>query len=238
MPGSLPAVLQQVGESSFEGVEFAHRYADADTPRVAATLVSSGLDVVAAHVGLEAMMTEAQRLFDDYAPVCCRHFVLPHVPSERLATRSEIELLAEQLTAAADAVEATGNTVAYHNQAHDFVTVDGQHALDRLLERTPSSIGLELDVGGAVTAGVDPVDVIERHGDRITMLHLKDVAVSEPAPNQPQRCVPIGTGDVDFDAVARAARAANVEWLIYENDDPEDPEEALQRGAKVLSGLR
>jgi sugar phosphate isomerase/epimerase len=235
---SLPALLRRVGDTEFEGVEFAHRYADADPSRVAAALDEAGLKAVAAHVGLDAMVDDAERLREDYAPVGCRRFVLPHVPPERLASRPAIDALAERLNAAAAAVEAAGGRVAYHNQAHDFQVVEGQSALDRLLARTDRAVGLELDVGGVVTAGVDPLDIIDRHGERITMIHCKDVSVERPAPDSPQTCVPIGTGDVDLGGVARAAKTADVEWLVYENDEPEMPTEALQRGARVLTDLR
>lgn len=235
---SLPALLRRIGDTAFEGVEFAHRYADADPNSVAAALDDAGLDVVAAHVGLDAMVDDAERLREDYAPVGCRRFVLPHVPPERLATRPAIDALAERLNAAAAAVEAAGGRVAYHNQAHDFQAVGDQFALDRLLDRTDQSVGLELDVGGAVTAGVDPLDVIDRYSERIAMIHCKDVSVERPAPDSSQTCVPIGTGDVDLDGIVRAAKTADVEWLVYENDEPEVPMEALQRGARVLADRR
>jgi inosose dehydratase len=54
-------------------------------------------------------------------------------------------------------------------------------ALDGLLERTdPTLVGLALDTGELTVAGIDPIGVIERHGDRIAHVQLKDaLAVDE-----------------------------------------------------------
>lgn len=237
-PGTLPELLAAVGNTAFEGVEFAHRYADADTTSVADALDNAGLDVAGAHVGLDAMRERPARLIADYDPVGCSRFVLPHVPPGRVGSADAIDALAAELYAAAASVESVGGTVGYHNQAHDFVPVDGQCAFDALVEQTDAAVSFELDVGGAVTAGVDPVALVERYGDRIDMIHLKDVSVSHPSTDTSQRCVPIGTGDVDLSGVVSASKTAGVEWLLYENDDPEDPEQALDRGARTLARLR
>lgn len=47
----------------------------------------------------------------------------------------------------------------------------------------------------------------------------------------------LGEGDVDIAACANAAREADVEWLIYEHDDPQNPAESIEIGASVLESL-
>ncbi len=47
----------------------------------------------------------------------------------------------------------------------------------------------------------------------------------------------IGEGDVDMQACADAAREADVEWLIYEHDMPDDPAASIETGAAFLESL-
>jgi sugar phosphate isomerase/epimerase len=236
-PGTLPELLEAVGETAFEGVEFAHRYADSSPTAVATALNRYDLTTLGAHVGFDAMESKPDELVVEYDPANCSRFVLPHVPQTEFETEERVTGLLSRLNRVAETLDGVGASFCHHNQAHDFTTVDGHRALDQLMEETDDSVGFELDVGGAVTAGVDPVALIEAYGDRIPLVHLKDVLAPDPSPTAPQQCVPIGTGDVDLEAVAATAVDTGVEWLVYENDDPDDPVEALERGAKTLENL-
>lgn len=237
MPGTVPELLEAVGETAFEGVEFAHRYAVSSSMAVATALERSDLTALGAHVVFDAVESKPDDLVAEYEPVDCSRFVLPHVPQAEFETSQRVTDLMARLNGVATTLDSVGASFCYHNQAHDFVTVDERRAFDQLLEDTDEGVGFELDVGGAVTAGVDPVALIEAHGDRIPLVHLKDVLAPDPSPTATQQCVPIGTGDVDLEAVAAAAVDAGVEWLVYENDDPDDPAAALERGARTLKNL-
>jgi len=237
MSGTVPELLERVGETAFEGVEFAHRYGDSSSTAIAAALKRSDLTALGAHVGFGPMESEPEKLLTEYEPVDCSRFVLPHVPRTEFETADSVTDLISRLNEVGTALDSVGASFQYHNQAHDFLAVEGRRAFDRLIEETNEEVTFELDVGGAVTAGVDPVTLIETYGDRIPLVHVKDVSVPEPSPAATQQCVPIGTGDVDLETVATAAMEAGVEWLVYENDDPEDPVQALERGERTLEKL-
>ncbi|WP_152042881.1 sugar phosphate isomerase/epimerase family protein [Salinigranum salinum] len=96
----------------------------------------------------------------------------------------------------------------------------------RLVDAT-THLGFELDVGWATAAGVDPVALIERLGDRLPVVHLKDVQV-DPAAPRGGHPVDLGAGDVDLRGCRRAAERAGVEWLVFEHDAPADPEKSVR----------
>lgn len=235
MDASLPEIVAAVGETAFDGVELAYRYPESAPDEVAAALDAAGLEVLGAHVGLDAMESDPAELVADYEPVGCTRFALPHVPAEEFRTADSVSALANRLNDVSAALAAAGGSFCYHNQAHDFLAVGERRAFDRLVAETDDRVGFELDVGGAVAAGIDPVELLDSYGDRIPLVHAKDVVAPDPDPTSTQRGVPIGTGDVDFAAVAAAAERAGVEWLVYENDEPENPAEALERGAETLA---
>jgi len=47
----------------------------------------------------------------------------------------------------------------------------------------------------------------------------------------------IGEGDVAVAACVEAARAAGIEWLVYEHDDPTDPAASIDTGAAFLKSV-
>jgi inosose dehydratase len=82
--------------------------------------------------------------------------------------------------------EAVGRATAEHGirtALHvDFLSaLRRDDTLDRLLDRTDAElVGLAIDTGELTAAGIDPVDAIKRHADRLCHVQLKDaLAVDE-----------------------------------------------------------
>jgi sugar phosphate isomerase/epimerase len=113
-----------------------------------------------------------------------------------------------------------------HNHDGEFRTryVDTQgdgtlkSAWQILVENTdPRWVDFQLDVGWAVIGGEDPVALIEEFGDRIELLHVKDVA---DIASRTQTTV--GQGIIDWAAVFRAAQG-HVNQYVIEQDPPVEP---------------
>ena len=64
-----------------------------------------------------------------------------------------------------------GFRIYYHNHTHEFRVDHGEYVMDTFLKNTPDNIVMELDVGWALTAGVDVIDFIKKWKGRIGCLH-------------------------------------------------------------------
>ena len=122
-------------------------------------------------------------------------------------------------------------------QQREYSTVD-ETAFARLIDGLPQTVGVQIDTGAVAAAGFDPVTILERVGARPLSLHLADVVVEERGPTATPRSVEAGEGVLDIDAILAAAHRSDVDWVIYEHDDPPDPETTLARGIDVLDGNR
>ena len=87
-----------------------------------------------------------------------------------------------------------------------------------LVENTdPRYVTFQLDVLWATDGGADPVALLNRFGERIFALHVKDgINVADPANATP---VPMGEGEMVFEPILRAAEG-HVKYYIYEQDPP------------------
>jgi sugar phosphate isomerase/epimerase len=112
----------------------------------------------------------------------------------------------------------------------------GGTAFRYFAEATAPDVGLQIDVGSVAAAGFEPRTVLEQFEDRLQSVHLKDIAVESPRPTAPIRSVPAGEGILDVPSVLSAARDVDAEWIVYENDDPPDPQTSLHNGAEALEG--
>jgi inosose dehydratase len=122
-----------------------------------------------------------------------------------------------------------GMRVVVHH--HAGTHLETQAEIDRLLAETdPELVALLLDTGHAVYGGVDPVDLVRRHGRRVRYVHLKDAGKDEIAHVRASDVTmqeawrrgvfcPLGAGLVDFPRLIEALRRENYSgWLIVEQD--------------------
>lgn len=223
----LDDLLRRVDDAGFEGVEYANRVRDADADAVRDALDETGLRSVAAHVGVDALESDLDETLAFYESLGCDRFVVPWLDADRFETQAAIEETADRLTALAERVEEQGSALAYHNHDHEFVDVDGESAYERFVAASSEPLELELDLGWATVGGADPADLLERWGDRTSLVHVSD-ADADGTPTE------VGDGVLDVEGCAAAVRESGVEWAVYEHDEPTDPFASLDHGADVL----
>ncbi|WP_129113747.1 sugar phosphate isomerase/epimerase family protein [Halegenticoccus tardaugens] len=231
----LPRVLERVADAGYDGVEFLHRLPGADENEVVRTLDRTGLAVPGAHLGpftdLSGLPGELERTLGLYDAVGCEALAVS-IGEERLGSRDVIHETATRLEKLAAHARERDVGLLYHNHHWEFRPLDGSTPFDILLDELDERIGVELDVGWAAACGDDPVKRIRALGNRLSILHVKDVDVTRKA------SVEVGTGDVDLAACIEAAAAEGVKWCIYEHDEPDDPLDSLDRGVAFLERFR
>jgi sugar phosphate isomerase/epimerase len=90
--------------------------------------------------------------------------------------------------------------VAIHNHGpEDKFYPAPKDALDRIKDRD-ERIGLCIDIGHTLRAGVDPVQAVHESGGRLLDLHLKDLA----SPTDRDSQVEVGKGVIDIPGLFRA----------------------------------
>ena len=169
-----------------------------------------GLSAPTTHVGLltgdqDAIFTAAQEL--GIATV-----IEPHVPVDRWQNAADIEQIAAELNAAAEKAAGYGLKVGYHNHAFELESViDGKHGLEVLVDNLAPGVGLEVDTYWAYAGGADVPALLQRLGDRVFALHVKDGDGSKDNKKQ----VAVGSGSLpvwDFiDAKPDALRVVELD---------------------------
>lgn len=127
-----------------------------------------------------------------------------------------------------------GVPLAFHH--HMGTVIEDEHDIDRLMAATTPNVGLLFDAGHLVFAGVDPMRILEKHGDRIIHVHTKDVREAVLRANDRKRdsfldavlqgvfTVP-GDGMIDFSAIINKLAHIGYEgWFVVEAE--QDPAKA------------
>ncbi|HZS79437.1 MAG TPA: sugar phosphate isomerase/epimerase [Ktedonobacteraceae bacterium] len=222
--------LRKVAQMGYTAVEFAG-YGDLSAQQMASLLAETGLKAAATHVGLNALEGDALDKSIDYClAISCPNLVLPSLPPQLRAFES-IQTLAPQLNAIGQHCRERGIAFGYHNHDFEFKQENGRYWIDELLQLTDSAlVKLELDVYWAAYAGVDPVDFLRQHLDRVFILHLKDMT--------PERgMTEVGSGVLDMRALCSIAQERGL-WGIVEHDAPTLPSlESAKRSLDYLQQL-
>lgn len=227
MDGTL-ARLSNIGFTKVEVFGFVDRADD-----LAAALQRHGLSAPTGHASLASGVenpfaalgeTTADAVFAAATKLGMTTVFDPFVPPDRWETLEEITKTATLLNAAAIAAAQHGITIGYHNHNQEFLNViDGRFALEVFSELLAPEVALEVDLYWAAAGGADVPALVERLGERVAALHVKDGTL-EPTPTLgviPTDQVPAGSGVVDLAAAldaARSARYAIVEFDAYQGD--------------------
>jgi sugar phosphate isomerase/epimerase len=210
------STLHDTSALGYEGVELFDLHGH-DPETVGGWLNELGLAAVGRHARLEDIEKRLPELAAEARVLGWTRLVVSWVPPSEL----DGSTLA-RLASAASAVAAQGLELGYHN--HDAEVEQG------FLERLPAGVFLELDAGWAWYAGADPVDLLGRG----PLVHIKDFRVR----GEHSYC-PVGDGAVGYERIVPAAARAGAEWLIVEQDEPQDTEleDARRSLAAVITML-
>ncbi len=99
----------------------------------------------------------------------------PAVRAEHWQTEEDIKETARRLNAAADAAASHGLRVGYHNHYWELEShLNDKHALEVLADNLAPEVVLEVDTYWAYAGGADVPALLDRLGDRVVAMHIKD----------------------------------------------------------------
>lgn len=207
-----------------------------------ALLDKYGLKASARHVdvGTPQHPSDIEQILADNRTLGIKYFGSGATPifPPLYTTEAEWVAYAEYLNALGALARQQGQNLMVHNHDIEFETVFGERTVyDILMAHTdPRNVVFQLDLYWATNGGGlgNPLDVIERYGNRIKLFHVKDMA----AGSFPGRIEIVGQGIIDFPSIFEAA-GSSTKYYVVEHDprfgDPTfDPFEAAQEGFAYL----
>ncbi|TFL16313.1 sugar phosphate isomerase/epimerase family protein [Jannaschia formosa] len=220
--GAPADAVRRVAELGYPAVEgYGALFADAAArDALAAALSETGTAMPTAHVGLATLEAEPD-LAATLAGMGVEAVYIPHVaPSERPSDPDGWRAFADRVALAGEGLRAQGVRVGWHNHDFEFAPLpDGSVPMDHMLA---AELDWQFDLAWAVRAGADPMGWIERHGDRITAVHVKDIAPAGEKADEDGWADP-GTGRMGWNALVPAlSRAGAVRHWVMEHDNPSD----------------
>jgi sugar phosphate isomerase/epimerase len=142
-----------------------------------------------------------------------------------------------------------GIKLLIHNHTGEFVPCRDSSDLPYTIllnETDPELVVFQMDIGWAVVAGQNPVDLFQKYPGRFVLWHVKDVAGLKTLPPPPDqggrmaeaRLVPVGNGEIDYGEIFKHADLAGMKHFAIEQDSAADWGDSLAAARVSYEHLR
>lgn len=238
----VPATLDLVKSFGFTTVELAGTYG-LDPAEFLAMLEARGLHAVSGHFPYarwktdpDGVVREAKELGLRYAGCAWANH---KAPFDEPQCRDVIAVF----NRAGEAAAKHGIRFFYHLHGFEFRPHAGGTLADLLITGCdPAKVSFQMDTLWIVFPGQDPVGLLEKYGGRWVSTHLKDLRKGVETGDLSGKTdvrndVALGTGQVDWAGVLRAAEKAGVKHHFIEDESP-DVLKQIPQSMKYLADLR
>ncbi|WP_429817464.1 sugar phosphate isomerase/epimerase family protein [Ensifer sp. B1-9] len=236
--GDTLALLGSLGYKEVEGFGGLYSSMDGDAVnKLRADLDANGLKMATSHFDIIQLENEPQRILSIAETLGISSIFAPApVPDNWPKDASQWDAFGVRLEQASRPFKDAGLEFGWHNHGFEFEALpDGSLPHDRMFETAPS-LSWEIDVAWVIRGGADPKKFIEVYKDRITSVHVKDIA---PAGENIDEggWADVGYGTVDWKSLFVACKATKAKHFIVEHDNPSDLVRLATRSIKTINAF-
>ncbi len=227
-------LLAGLGYTQVEG--FGGVYDDPDAFRI--LLDKNGLTMPSSHFSLDLLENDLAAALRIARALGMELIACPYLEdADRPGDAEGWKRFGERLGAVGEKVKAEGFDFAWHNHGFEFEALaDGSLPMTHLLEAAPD-LGWEIDVAWVVKGGGGAEMWIDKYANRITAVHVKDLATPGEALNE-DGWSDVGYGTLDWRSLLATLRAKTpAKYFIMEHDNPRDLERFARRSLQTVNSL-
>ena len=230
--------LAKVAKIGYKEVElagyFEHMTGWNPPPKLARQILDSdGLAAPSTHVPYTALSTENwPKVIEASGILGHKYIVNPSIDRSLTKTADGWKRAAETFNRAGAESLKSGIQLGYHNHVEEFKPIDGKLPYDILLTETdPKLLKMEMDLGWAHEAGVDPLTYFAKYPGRFPLVHVKDFT-------KDRQMVDVGKGEIEWKRIFEKADLAGIKHYFVEFDNPKSPFDSIEASYSYLEKLR
>jgi sugar phosphate isomerase/epimerase len=238
---NVPATLDKVRDFGFQHVELAGTY-NFTPGKFKELLDERGLKPVGGHFPFERYRDDVEGIAAEAGILGLEYVGCAWIPHEGEFDEAECRNAIEVFNRAGEALSKQGLKFFYHVHGYEFRPNGDGTFLDLMMAETkPEFVRWQMDVFWVVHPGADPVELLKRHGNRWELMHVKDmrkgVRGDLTGRSDVTNDVSVGTGQMDWPAILKAAEQAGVKWYFIEDESPTVTEQ-IPKSLKFLEEVK
>ncbi len=184
----------------------------------------AGMQVVCVQQDLNGIEKDADKSAQEALSFGTKYISLASACPYDFTSSSSVSALAERLNKAGEKLKGYGLQLLVHNHSVEFLhTEKGISAYRQIVQETdPELVGFELDAYWAVTAGADPLDIMDTLGTRLKLFQVNDKCSHIKGrcgnSNIAHGDAELGTGNMNLAPMIQKALSLGVGAIILEAD--------------------
>ena len=238
----VPGTLAKVRAMGFRWVEIAGTYglSAADFRRL---LDVNGLKAISGHFPYDRYKTDVEGILADAKVIGLSYVGCAWIPHEGTFDEQECRDAINVFTRAGEAANRQRMKFFYHIHGYEFQPFEKGTLFDLMVSQTKATqVRFQLDTFWALHPGQDPVKLLQKHGQRWELMHLKDMRHGVKlgdltGHSDDTNCVALGTGQMDWPAILKTAHRVGVKWYFIEDEAPNSSEQ-IPQSLKYLEGIK
>ncbi len=238
----VPGTLDIIREMGITNIEFSNLFGKTAT-ELRALLDERGMICTSYGVGYNRIVGDIDNVAEEARILGAKYVRVASIPYERPEfTIENAKQTVVDFNRAGELLHREGIYFCYHNHGFEFRPYEDGTLFDYIVQNTdPRYVSFEMDLLWTVHPGQDPVELLERYPERFRLMHLKDFrkgVVGDFSGSTPrENDVVLGTGQVDFPAVLRAAQNTNIEYYYIEDESP-DVIERVPQSIEYITSIK
>lgn len=222
---NVPETIKTVQGFGIQEVELAGTY-NLKNETFVKMLAEAGLKPVAAHFGWDRFVKDPAGLAKDAKELGLKYAGTAWIKGNGEFTPEAAHEAAKSFNAAGKVLAEHGIKAFYHCHGYEFKHKDaqGRTAMDILIQETdPKYVTFEMDILWVVFPGEDPAAWFGKYPGRWELVHLKDLKKGvqtgfHNGGTDPNNDVVLGTGQMDWPRILKAAKKAGVKHYFIEDE--------------------
>jgi sugar phosphate isomerase/epimerase len=147
------------------------------------------------------------------------------IPHGKTFTIDDAKKAVEDFNRAGKILKENGLTLCYHTHGYEFGPYEDGTLFDYIVKNTnPEYLSLEMDIMWTFHGGGDPAKLLYKYKGRWKLAHLKDIRKGTPndltGGTSTNNDVAVGTGQINYPEVLKAAKAVGVKHYFIEDESP------------------
>lgn len=220
----VPGTLDAVKALGFKYVELAGTY-NLAAEEFRKMLDARGLVAIAGHFPMDRYLKDPDGLAKEAKALGLQYTGVAWYGHKAPFDEVQCRKMAADFNAAGKNMAERGLKFYYHNHGYEFQPHGDGTLFDLLMAQTdPNTVFFQMDILWTIFPGQDPAKLIEKYGARWELVHLKDLKQGVKGDlsghTDVKNDVALGSGQVNYPAVLKAAQKAGAKWYFIEDESP------------------
>lgn len=154
-----------------------------------------------------------------------KYVMVAWIPHGKTFTIDDAKKAVDDFNHAGKILKENGITLCYHDHGYEFGSYGDGTLFDYIAQNSNADyVSFEMDIMWTFHGGADPAKLLYKYKGRWKLVHLKDIRKGVPndltGGTDTHNDVAVGTGQLNYPEIIRAAKAVGIKHYFIEDESP------------------